>query len=1124
MDSFFIRHKMTRNTGEISLSSKLFYQLLLLVFLLPLTLHAQQFKLEQTEALISESWSSTTFKSMSYLHFNDSLNGVVLIDSVWFGVTTDGGITWKNRRTLVGQSRTADVIMFSKDSLFYISVNKRIIFSSDGGSNWSDLVTAQGITGQIASMIFYNRLHGIIATTSGELFRTIDGGYTWTVVPGFSAGTNTRLEVYGNYTIGYKSTSGFILSSDMGDTWQLITLSTLIQDPNHMKIMNGKLYISTIAAWYYITDLTGQILYREYAGSAINTNKFAFPSENEVWAGEGSTGLVKVSVPGSGVWVQSSFPMDDMEVTGVHESFNGQILVEGAIGTKNFAMMMVGNPSSRFSVKNARLPGNYRLSSVKIVNPRLILVGSFDGYIFRSTDKGVSWLNTTNGQLYPAITDITFKDSNFIFASCTGGILLKSTDGGLNWASVSTNIKEKITGVEFKRTDSLFITTEKMGYVTTLSNLSTFQPLNNSFTYAERMYKIKFWDKHKGYIGAENQSYYTTNGGKSWQDYGASYYSTVNTSRIQGFVSYELTSQAWVKIGYSDYTLDAEPHFITFFKLLDHDLNSGFMLDNYLGAVLAIYPGESRFEYFKAGGPRSLLAFDYYDTDLSVGVGENGEMIFLSHKAAEVTPMLSYALTPADTTYIHGRDVEFSWKEPSILIPNDEYRIEIAKGDTGSIMISQAGISSTQFQVYGLDEESYYFWRVSGRNSNGWGEFTPWTRFFLSREIYSFDEYSLPVDATINSLAEGSNGIVWAAGNGGFVAKSTTFGVSWEVVPVQFLDDIKSCFVNPSTNAIFLSTSTGDLLSTFDGGISWQRSLPLLPGSVVTSMTFSTDSEGYLCGLNGLVARSSDGGSTWWIASVPVTGSNFNSIHYAGAGTVLVAADGGLLLRSSDNGRHYDANEIFSGDDYKALFSFKERLYLINQFGSAKTSTDVGFTWKEQTLNFGGFPVAVDASKPRYNLLSNNNKLYTSTREGNALSNLTIPGSNLKRVVFMTSSGNLILAGTGSTILIGKDTSTVYNSIGDFVHSSNPDDFRLFQNYPNPFNGSTIIHFTLPADSDCRLEIFTPLGSRIIYKELMGKQGINSYHLDASELHSGVYFYRVTAAGQSKTGKMILLK
>ncbi len=93
-----------------------------------------------------------------------------------------------------------------------------------------------------------------------------------------------------------------------------------------------------------------------------------------------------------------------------------------------------------------------------------------------------------------------------------------------------------------------------------------------------------------------------------------------------------------------------------------------------------------------------------------------------------------------------------------------------------------------------------------------------------------------------------------------------------------------------------------------------------------------------------------------------------------------------------------------------------------------------------------------------------------------------------------------------------------------------PDVYALEQNYPNPFNPGTKIKFSLATDSKVTLTVFDVLGQEVaslINGNLSA--GSHEFNFNASNLNSGVYFYRIDAAGVEGTNfssvkKMILTK
>ncbi|MBV6444368.1 MAG: hypothetical protein IFNCLDLE_00629 [Ignavibacteriaceae bacterium] len=86
-------------------------------------------------------------------------------------------------------------------------------------------------------------------------------------------------------------------------------------------------------------------------------------------------------------------------------------------------------------------------------------------------------------------------------------------------------------------------------------------------------------------------------------------------------------------------------------------------------------------------------------------------------------------------------------------------------------------------------------------------------------------------------------------------------------------------------------------------------------------------------------------------------------------------------------------------------------------------------------------------------------------------------------------------------------------------------DYSLEQNYPNPFNPSTVINFTLPKAGYTSLVLYDIMGKEVM-TALDGyyEAGRHSYRLDASELPSGVYLYRLTSGSFVSAKKLILEK
>jgi hypothetical protein len=88
-----------------------------------------------------------------------------------------------------------------------------------------------------------------------------------------------------------------------------------------------------------------------------------------------------------------------------------------------------------------------------------------------------------------------------------------------------------------------------------------------------------------------------------------------------------------------------------------------------------------------------------------------------------------------------------------------------------------------------------------------------------------------------------------------------------------------------------------------------------------------------------------------------------------------------------------------------------------------------------------------------------------------------------------------------------------------------PTVFALEQNYPNPFNPATTIAYALPRREHVSLQVFNLLGEKIatLVNEVQ-ELGTKSVVFSATNLVSGIYFYRLQAGSFTQTRSLVVLK
>ncbi|NBC26306.1 MAG: PKD domain-containing protein [Bacteroidetes bacterium] len=125
---------------------------------------------------------------------------------------------------------------------------------------------------------------------------------------------------------------------------------------------------------------------------------------------------------------------------------------------------------------------------------------------------------------------------------------------------------------------------------------------------------------------------------------------------------------------------------------------------------------------------------------------------------------------------------------------------------------------------------------------------------------------------------------------------------------------------------------------------------------------------------------------------------------------------------------------------------------------------------------------------------------FTGSGQGQPVENISVPAHSIKIVAF-------------ENLLTSADEPEQVKR------------FELHQNYPNPFNPTTTISFNLPQPGKVTLRVFDITGRQVA--TLVDQQMNAGTHIetfDASNLASGIYFYRLEAGDFQSVQKMLLVK
>jgi hypothetical protein len=146
---------------------------------------------------------------------------------------------------------------------------------------------------------------------------------------------------------------------------------------------------------------------------------------------------------------------------------------------------------------------------------------------------------------------------------------------------------------------------------------------------------------------------------------------------------------------------------------------------------------------------------------------------------------------------------------------------------------------------------------------------------------------------------------------------------------------------------------------------------------------------------------------------------------------------------------------------------------------------------------------------------------YRLLRGGSFSERVVLPGGRPASATTRasTTAGGLVGVG-GFRCVQGSQVGTAVKAELKMPHT-----FWMGQNYPNPFNPTTNFEFRIAEFGFVSLKVYDLLGRDVATLVNEKKQaGTHNVKWDASRLASGVYFYKLTAAGFLETKKMVLMR
>lgn len=285
-------------------------------------------------------------------------------------------------------------------------------------------------------------------------------------------------------------------------------------------------------------------------------------------------------------------------------------------------------------------------------------------------------------------------------------------------------------------------------------------------------------------------------------------------------------------------------------------------------------------------------------------------------------------------------------------------------------------------------------------------------------------------------------------------------------------------------------------------------------GSIDEGDTWTPRVSGTLENINGMSGIGSDDTAQFWYVADnggifmktgldgepvdhSVSTTNFKDIAISDAGVAIVVGEGGAIYRAQLEA--VAAPPVAPTD-------------LVGTYIPGPPVDVVALNWADNSTNEDGFYIWRQSP-------SDQNVILIDSVEADvtAYSDSSITESGT--YTYLVSAYN----GEGETVITTPYEVAI--DLTDVEETPLPAGYTLHQNYPNPFNPTTVISFRVAKTSNVKLEVYDMIGTKIstLLNERL-RAGNHSLTFDASNLTSGIYFYRLITPEYQSTQKMSLIK
>ncbi len=417
------------------------------------------------------------------------IKGVWMVNDSTSFACANGGIILKVINQTVSSSLVLNAaidfnkIAFVDEQTGYCVGTAGTVYKTiDGGNNWN-LIPSFSLE-NLLSLAFTDLNHGVITGSNGVRFVTEDAGQTWTLGTTVQT-TDIRSVAFKNRMEAYCIGSNFVeYTHDGGHTWMRVD--------GTMQSVHFPTPDRGYACGYYGVAYKTEDGGNNWKPMNLNTpqylNDIYFINRDTGYAVGGSK--VFRTLDGGESWTTITNPSTSSMYSVHFTDFN-----HGVVGGYRQTIMYTANGGQTWTISQNSNSTVYYLD-IQFPSPQIGYMCSSTGAVLKSVNGGATWSSSPGGS--SQLSNLFFTDVNTGWAVGNNGLIIHTIDGGASWQAQTSGTTNYLNGVHFLDANRGMVVGSSGTYLITNDGGATWLNRTNGATFNDYT-DVFFSDELHGY-------------------------------------------------------------------------------------------------------------------------------------------------------------------------------------------------------------------------------------------------------------------------------------------------------------------------------------------------------------------------------------------------------------------------------------------------------------------------------------------------------------------------------------------------------------------------------------------------------------------------------------------------